>query len=103
MVLMLADTVGSTRGIAKRVAQSPAKEFIIGTEEGLTNHLRKLRPDAEFHVVPPGLCPNMKRITLNNIVDSLERMETRIELDEQLIERARLPVDRMLDIGRTSG
>ena len=45
----------------------------------------------------------MKRITLNNIVDSLERMETRIELDADLIERARAPVDRMLEIGRTTG
>jgi quinolinate synthase len=102
MVLLLADVVGSTRGISQRVAESPAREFIIGTEEGLTHHLRELRPDAEFHVVPPGLCPNMKRITLNNIVDSLERLETRIELEADLVERARAPVDRMLDIGRTS-
>jgi quinolinate synthase len=103
MVLMLADMVGSTRGIAQRVSESPAKEFIIGTEEGLTHHLRKLRPDAEFHVVPPGLCPNMKRITINNLVESLERLETEVELDDDLIYRARAPVDRMLEIGRTSG
>ncbi len=101
MVLLLADLVGSTRGIAKRVSESTARKFIIGTEEGLTHHLHQLRPDAEFYVVPPGLCPNMKRITINNLVDSLERMETRIELDGGLIERAKAPVDRMLEIGRT--
>ncbi len=103
MVLTLADFVGSTRGIAKRVSESQAREFIIGTEEGLTHHLRKLRPDAEFHVVPPGICPNMKRITINNVLQSLERMETQVELDEELIQRARAPVDRMLEVGRSSG
>jgi quinolinate synthase len=103
MVLTLADYVGSTRGIARRVSESAAAEFIIGTEEGLTHHLRSLRPDAEFHVVPPGICPNMKRITISDIVRSLERMETRVELDDRLVERARAPVDRMLEIGRTSG
>jgi quinolinate synthase len=102
MVLTLADHVGSTRGIAKRVEGSPAKEFIIGTEEGLTYHLRTLRPDAEFHVVPPGICPNMKRITLSNILNSLKNMEAQVELDLDLIDRARAPVDRMLEIGRTS-
>lgn len=103
MVLMLADLVGSTRGIAKRVTESPAKEFIIGTEEGLTHHLQELRPDAEFHVVPPGLCPNMKRITISDVLRSLENMETQVELDPELMRRARLPVDRMLELGRPRG
>jgi len=103
MVLMLADHVGSTRGIAKRVKESPAKEFIIGTEEGLAHHLRELRPDAEFYVVPPGLCPNMKRITISDILRSLETMEAKVELDPELLRRARIPVERMLEIGRTPG
>jgi quinolinate synthase len=102
MVLTLADHVGSTRSIVERVRVSKHEEFIIGTEEGLTHQLRKLRPEAEFHVVPPGICPNMKRITLSNILASLENMMTPVELDPDLISRARLPVDRMLEIGRTS-
>ena len=101
MVLTLADFVGSTRGIAKRVQGSQANEFIIGTEEGLLHHLRQLRPDAEFHVVPPGLCPNMKRITLLDIERSLRSLETQVILEEDLISRARRPVDLMLDVGRT--
>ena len=100
MVTELADLVASTRGIARRVTESPAKEFIIGTEEGLVHHLRELRPDAEFYVVPPGLCVNMKRIPILDILGSLERMETRVELDADLIERASRPVDRMLALGR---
>ncbi len=100
MVSSLADHVASTSGISKRVAASTSTEFIIGTEEGLIHHLRQLRPDAEFHVLPPGICPNMKRITLVDIVRSLEGMETRIELDDGLIERARRPVKLMLELKR---
>ena len=100
MVLTLADFVGSTRGIAKRVVDSPAKEFIIGTEEGLVHHLKGLRPDAEFNIIPPGLCPNMKRITLLDICKSLESLETPVELDRELIPKARRPVDLMLQIKR---
>ena len=100
MVTELADHVASTRGIARRVEASTAREFIIGTEEGLVHHLRSLRPDAEFYVVPPGLCVNMKRITILDILNSLKAMETPIELDSDLIERARKPVDRMLALSR---
>jgi quinolinate synthase len=102
LILSLADFIGSTRGISGRVGTSPAKEFIIGTEEGLVHHLRELRPDAEFHVVPPGICPNMKRITLLNVLHSLENLETPIRMDEELLQRARRPVDLMLGIGRSS-
>jgi quinolinate synthase len=98
MVTKLADQVGSTRGIARHVESSPAREFIIGTEEGLVNHLRTLRPDAEFYVVPPGLCPNMKRITILDVMRCLEGLETRVELGAELIERAGRPVDRMLEL-----
>ncbi len=102
MLLALADFVGSTRGISERVSASPVNEFIIGTEEGLVHHLRGLRPDSEFHVAPPGLCPNMKRITLLNIQSSLENLETRVHLDDDLIQRARRPVDLMLKVKRRS-
>jgi quinolinate synthase len=102
MVLSLADYVGSTRGISNRVAESPSSEFIIGTEEGLVHQLRSLKPDAKFYVAPPGLCPNMKRITILDIKQSLEGLETQIELDADVIAQARLPVDRMLEIKRRS-
>jgi quinolinate synthase len=100
MVISMADHVASTSGISRRVTESTSTEFIIGTEEGLVHHLRDLRPDAVFHVLPPGICPNMKRITLVDIVRSLETMETKIELDQDTIERARIPVDLMLDLKR---
>jgi quinolinate synthase len=100
MVISMADHVASTSGISKRVAESSSTEFIIGTEEGLVHHLRELRPDAAFHVLPPGICPNMKRITLVDIVRSLETMETQVELDPEIIERARRPVDLMLALRR---
>jgi quinolinate synthase len=102
MVVDMADFVASTRGIAKRVTESPSKEFIIGTEEGLVHHLRTLRPDAEFFVAPPGICPNMKRITILDILNSLENNVTHVVLRPEVIERAKVPVDRMLEIKRRS-
>ena len=66
----------------------------------MVHHLRSLRPDAEFYVVPPGLCVNMKRITILDILNSLKAMEVQIEMDSDLIERARRPVDKMLALRR---
>ncbi len=95
-VIDIADHVASTSGIIRWVQSSNARTFIIGTEEGLVHHLRKVRPDALFLQSPPPVCPNMKRTTIFDVRDSLTRMETRIELDPDLIERARRPVERML-------
>jgi quinolinate synthase len=45
----------------------------------------------------------MKRITISDVLRSLETMEPQVELDPEMARRARIPVDRMLEIGRTSG
>jgi quinolinate synthase len=95
-VIDIADHVASTRGIVKWVQTSRSKTFIIGTEEGLVHQLRKVRPDARFIQSPPPVCPNMKRISLENIRACLEHLEPRVDLDPGLIERARRPVERML-------
>jgi quinolinate synthase len=95
-VIDIADHVASTSGIVKWIQASRAKEFIIGTEEGLIHHLKRLRPDATFLQSPPALCPNMKRITLQDVRDAVRDLRVKIELDADLIERAKLPVERML-------
>ncbi len=95
-VIDIADHVASTTGMVNWVQASEAREFIIGTEEGLIHQLKRVRPDATFLQSPPALCPNMKRITLQDVRDSLRDMKVRIELDPDLIERAKRPVDRML-------
>ncbi len=95
-VIDIADHVASTTGMVNWVQASEAREFIIGTEEGLIHQLKRVRPDATFLQSPPALCPNMKRITLQDVRDSLRDMKVRIELDPDLIERAKRPVERML-------
>jgi quinolinate synthase len=59
-------------------------------------------PDVEF-IRPCALCPHMKRITLPKILRSLETMEHRIEVAPETAARARLALDRMLEVGREEG
>ena len=92
-----ADAALSTGGMLKYVKESPAKQIIIGTEVGIIHRLRKENPDKEFiALTPTPRCMNMKKITLESVLKSLETMTTPVELPPSLIERARLPIERML-------
>ena len=94
-----ADAALSTGGMLKYVQENPAKSFVIGTEAGIIHRLRKENPNKEFIALAPApRCPNMKKITLESILKSLETMENSVELPSTLIERARLPIERMLAI-----
>ena len=94
-----ADAALSTGGMLKYVRESSAKSFVIGTESGIIHRLRKENPDKEFIALAPApRCPNMKKISLESILKSLENMSTPVELPSALIERARLPIDRMLAV-----
>ena len=99
-VIDLADFAYSTEGIIRHVVTSSAKEFIIGTESNMTHRLRKEAPGKTFYSVPAATCPNMREITLENVRDSLLNMQHRIELPEDIIERAKVPLERMLEAGR---
>lgn len=92
-----ADTALSTGGMLKYVRESDAKRFVIGTETGIIHRLRKENPGKEFIALAPApRCMNMKKITLESVLNALENMQTPVELPAALIERARLPIDRML-------
>jgi len=94
-----ADAALSTGGMLKYVQENPAKSFVIGTEAGIIHRLRKENPNKEFIALAPApRCPNMKKITLESILKSLETMENSVELPSTLIERARLPIERMLAV-----
>ncbi|MBR2357376.1 MAG: quinolinate synthase NadA [Lentisphaeria bacterium] len=97
-VTSLADAALSTGGMLKFVRESGAKQIIIGTESGIIHRLRKENPDKEFIALAPApRCSNMKKISLTSVLKSLETMQTPVELPQALIERARLPIDRMLE------
>ena len=99
-VIDYADFAYSTEGIIRHVVTSSAKEFIIGTESNMIHRLRKEAPGKTFYPVPAATCPNMREITLENVRDSLLNLQHRIELPDDIIERAKLPLERMLKAGR---
>jgi len=92
-----ADEVLSTGGMCSYVRTSKAKAFIIATESGIIHRLKKENPSAEYiSVSPHAICPNMKRIHVEDVLRSLERMEYPIQLSEEVREKAELPLRRML-------
>lgn len=98
-VTALADAALSTGGMLKYIRESDAESFVIGTESGIIHRLRKENPDKEFYALAPApRCPNMKKISLENVLEALEQMRYQVELPQALIERARLPIERMLAV-----
>jgi quinolinate synthase len=102
-VLAMADFIGSTTAIIRWCASSDADEFIVMTESGVLRSLQKLAPEKRYYFVPNencncSECPYMKRNTLEKLRDALERLEPRVELDDETIRRAALPIERMLRV-----
>lgn len=100
-VVELADKVLSTSGMLKYAAQSGSEEFIIGTEVGLLHRLKKENPGKKF--IPAtkyAVCPNMKMNTLGSIIRALERNEHVIKVPEDIRKKAKLALDKMLEVGR---
>lgn len=98
-VLLLADQILSTTGIVKQVEKSDSGEFIIGTEKELFEKLKRKHPDKKFY--PPSekaRCYNMKKITLESILNSLENMEYEIHVPEHVRVKAKKALDRMVEI-----
>ena len=99
-VVKLADFVGSTQQIIDYANKSNADKFIIGTEVGVLNILRRANPNKTFYLMAPGLtCPNMKKTTLQSVYNALNEMKYQIELNEEVRLKASKCLDRMLEIG----
>ncbi len=98
-VVAMADEVASTGGMIKYVKGSPSQEFIIGTETGIIYRLQKENPSKKFYPATVlAVCPNMKRITLEKVLWSLEENKTRITVSEETATKARLAINRMLHL-----
>jgi len=100
-VLDLADFVGSTSAIIDWCVRSKAREFIVMTESGVGHSLHKLAPEKKFYFVANencncSECPYMRMNTLEKLRDALLYLEPRVDLSEDLMRRARVPLDRML-------
>jgi len=99
-VIDTADKAFSTNGMVNYVKQSKAKEFIIGTEKDICYRLKKENPEKTFHPVPSAVCPNMKKITLEKVLNSLKTLEPKTILPDDIMKKARLPLQKMMDVGR---
>jgi len=100
-VLRMADFIGSTSAIINWCATAPSDDVIVMTESGVAHSLRKVAPGKRFHFVPNencncSECPYMKRNSLEKLADCLRTLEPRVELPDDVMERARLPIERML-------
>jgi quinolinate synthase len=96
-----ADYVLSTGGMYRRCKESPVKVFIIGTEVGMVDRLRREIPGKTFLPAKKfSECTAMKRITLENTYDSLLNEAPVIHVPEEIATRARVPIERMLEMSR---
>ena len=101
-VLEEADYVGSTAGMIRDIAETQPRRVVMITECSMSDNVAIEYPDVEF-VRPCHACPHMKRITLPGILLSLRRMQTEVHIDPDISSRARLAVERMLQVGRGPG
>lgn len=102
-VLALADFIGSTSAIIDWCAASSAEEFIVMTESGVNYSLQRRAPGKRFYYVANencncSECPYMKLNTLEKLRDCLENLQPRVELAPEIIERALVPLERMLAV-----
>ena len=96
-----ADFVLSTGGIYRRCKESPARVFIIGTEMGMVGRLRREIPGKTFLPAKEySECASMKSITLENTYASLLNEAPVIHVPDEIALRARVPIERMLDMSR---
>ncbi len=108
-VLETADYIGSTHGMIKFVAQSHGKKFIIASETGIVYQMKKIAPEKEFLVASNSEtcscndCPYMKMNTLEKLYKCLLTETPEVFVEEDLIVKARRPIDRMLEISRKAG
>ena len=102
-VLTMADFVGSTSAIIEWCATRPEREIIVVTESGVNHSLHRVAPDKTFLFIANeqcncSECPYMRMNTLEKLRDALMDLRPRVELSQELMDRARLPLERMLAI-----
>ncbi|HBA41348.1 MAG TPA: quinolinate synthase [Alphaproteobacteria bacterium] len=97
-VLEVADYAGSTSGMINYAKQKQPPQIVMITECSMSDNVAAELPNVDF-IRPCNLCPHMKKITLPAILRSLRSMQHQVEIAPEVADRARLAVQRMLDIG----
>lgn len=90
----------STGGMLQHARKSISKEFIVATETGIIHQMKKMNPDKTFHAANrAAICPYMKMITLSKVLSALKENAHVITVPEDIRERAKSPINRMIAIG----
>jgi quinolinate synthase len=98
-VIALADEVASTSGMCRYARRDDVREMVVGTEVGIIHRLRKENPGKRFiPVSEQAICPNMKLITLEKVLRSMEEMSPEVKVPEQIRHKAIAAVDKMLQV-----
>ena len=98
-VIALADAALSTSQMIRYAKESPAKSFLIGTEEGILHRLRQENPEKEFFLISDSLvCPDMKKTTLESVARAMEQKQSVVTVPEEIRRKAKRAVDRMLAV-----
>ena len=98
-VIDIADAVASTEGMIGHIKQSKAKEFILATEQEMAYRLGKIFPDRRLIPLASALCPAMKKIEFEDVIKAIETLKPEVSLPKDVMERARVPLERMVAIG----
>ncbi|MCL1947596.1 MAG: quinolinate synthase NadA [Chitinivibrionia bacterium] len=97
----IADEILSTGQMSVFAKKSSTKTFIIGTEEGMLHRLQKENPEKKFILASKNAtCPNMKKITLEKLANSLETLSPEIVLDSEIIKKAEKSIRDMVEISK---
>ncbi|OWY07644.1 quinolinate synthase [Thioclava sp. F42-5] len=99
-VVAASDFSGSTSGIIKYVETDKPKEAMLVTECSMASNIADALPEVDF-VGPCNMCPYMKKITLEKILWSLHTGTEEVIVDPQIAEKARVAVERMIELSRT--
>lgn len=105
-VLILADFIGSTAAMLNFTAKDESRKFIVATETGIIHQMKKQSPDKEFIIVPSDEtcscndCPFMKLNTLEKLYLCMLNETPEIVLSQEIIEKARKPIVRMLELSK---
>ncbi|MCP3954783.1 MAG: quinolinate synthase NadA [Desulfobacterales bacterium] len=98
-ILDMADVIASTSGMINHASQATEREFIVGTEVGLLHTLKKQNPGKQFYPASEQLlCQDMKKITLENVVNCLENLSGEVKVPEGIRVPALSAVERMIAI-----
>lgn len=98
-VQLSADYVLSTGGMFRLPSEISAKEFVVGTENGMIYRLSTSYPDRKFYPLNEyATCPNMKKNTLQKLLEQMRKPEKIIEVEQETADRARRAIERMLRI-----